>query len=182
MIESWRSLGPEDPVSLDDVRQTGVSHVVSALHHIPIGDVWPIKEIKKYQKLIEEASSDENKLTRSVVESIPIYEDIKLGLPDTEVFIKNWIQTIENLSKCGIKTICYNFMPVLALTRTDLNYKLSSGAYSLSFNNKMLAVFVALNFVFITLNEMGKVAGMKALAERLGEHEEIFRRYSSLYT
>jgi len=63
MIESWRWFGPEDPVSLDDVRQTGVSAIVSALHHIPTGDVWPIKEIKKYQKLIEEAPSDENKLT-----------------------------------------------------------------------------------------------------------------------
>ena len=141
MIESWRWFGPEDPVSLDDVRQTGVSNIVSALHHIPTGDVWPIKEIKKYQKLIEEAPSDENKLTWSVVESIPIHEDIKLGLPGKEAFIQNWIQTIENLSKCGIKTICYNFMPVLDWTRTDLKYKLSSGAYSLSFNHKMLAVF-----------------------------------------
>lgn len=141
MIESWRLFGPEDLVSLDDIRQTGVSDIVSALHHIPIGDVWPIKEIKKYQKLIEQAPSDENKLTWSVVESIPIHEDIKLGLPSKEVFIKNWIQTIENLSKCGIKTICYNFMPVLDWTRTDLKYKLSSGAYSLSFNHKMLAVF-----------------------------------------
>mgnify|MGYP000894258997 FL=1 len=141
MIESWRWFGPEDLVSLDDIRQTGVSDIVSALHHIPIGDVWPIKEIKKYQKLIEQAPSDENKLTWSVVESIPIHEDIKLGLPSKEVFIKNWIQTIENLSKCGIKTICYNFMPVLDWTRTDLKYKLSSGAYSLSFNHKMLAVF-----------------------------------------
>ena len=141
MIESWRWFGPEDLVSLDDIRQTGISDIVSALHHIPIGDVWPIKEIKKYQKLIEQAPSDENKLTWSVVESIPIHEDIKLGLPSKEVFIKNWIQTIENLSKCGIKTICYNFMPVLDWTRTDLKYKLSSGAYSLSFNHKMLAVF-----------------------------------------
>ena len=141
MIESWRWFGPEDPVSLDDVRQTGVSDIVSALHHIPTGDVWPINEIKKYQKLIEEAPSDENKLTWSVVESIPIHEDIKLGLPGKEAFIQNWIQTIENLSKCGIKTICYNFMPVLDWTRTDLKYKLSSGAYSLSFNHKMLAVF-----------------------------------------
>lgn len=141
MIESWRWFGPEDLVSLDDIRQTGVSDIVSALHHIPIGDVWPIKEIKKYQKLIEQAPSDENKLTWSVVESIPIHEDIKLGLPSKEVFIKNWIQTIENLSKCGIKTICYNFMPVLDWTRTDLKYKLSSGAYSLSFSHKMLAVF-----------------------------------------
>lgn len=141
MIESWRWFGPEDLVSLDDIRQTGVSDIVSALHHIPIGDVWPIKEIKKYQKIIEQAPSDENKLTWSVVESIPIHEDIKLGLPSKEVFIKNWIQTIENLSKCGIKTICYNFMPVLDWTRTDLKYKLSSGAYSLSFNHKMLAVF-----------------------------------------
>ena len=141
MIESWRWFGPEDPVCLDDVRQTGVSAIVSALHHIPTGDVWPIKEIKKYQKLIEEAPSDENKLTWSVVESIPIHEDIKLGLPGKEAFIQNWIQTIENLSKCGIKTICYNFMPVLDWTRTDLKYKLSSGAYSLSFNHKMLAVF-----------------------------------------
>ncbi|MDA8542069.1 mannonate dehydratase [Gammaproteobacteria bacterium] len=141
MIESWRWFGPEDLVSLDDIRQTGVSDIVSALHHIPIGDVWPIKEIKKYQKLIEQAPSDENKLTWSIVESIPIHEDIKLGLPSKEVFIKNWIQTIENLSKCGIKTICYNFMPVLDWTRTDLKYKLSSGAYSLSFNHKMLAVF-----------------------------------------
>ena len=141
MIESWRWFGPEDPVSLDDVRQTGVSDIVSALHHIPTGDVWPIKEIKKYQKLIEEAPSDKNKLTWSVVESIPIHEDIKLGLPGKEAFIQNWIQTIENLSKCGIKTICYNFMPVLDWTRTDLKYKLSSGAYSLSFNHKMLAVF-----------------------------------------
>lgn len=141
MRESWRWFGPNDPVTIDDIRQTGATDVVSALHNLPAGEVWPVDAIREHQTLIEEAEPHLSPLKWSVVESIPVHEDIKLARPGHEAYVENWITTMENLSECGIKTICYNFMPVIDWTRTDLKYKLPNGAYALRFDQKKFAAF-----------------------------------------
>ena len=141
MRESWRWFGPKDPVSLDEIRQTGATNIVSALHHIPIGEVWSFDEIKKYKTLIEKTPTGMTPLRWNVVESIPVHEDIKLAKIGSEKYIDNWIKSLENLAANGVKTICYNFMPVIDWTRTDLKYQLPSGAYALRFDQTQFAVF-----------------------------------------
>lgn len=141
MRESWRWFGPSDPVTIDDIRQTGATDIVSALHEIPTGDVWPLDGIRQHQALIEHSDPGLAKLKWTVVESIPVHEDVKLARPGHEKYIESWAQSMENLAQCGIKTICYNFMPVIDWTRTDLNFKLPSGAYALRFDQKKFAVF-----------------------------------------
>ena len=141
MRESWRWFGPNDPVSIADIRQTGASDIVSALHHVPIGEIWQIDEIRKHQQLIECDNKQYSPLNWSVVESIPVHEDIKLGRDGCQIYIDNWIRSMENLASCGIKTICYNFMPVIDWTRTDLSYQLDTGAYALRFDQRKFAAF-----------------------------------------
>jgi mannonate dehydratase len=148
MRESWRWFGPNDPVTIDDIRQTGATDIVTALHNVPAGEVWSFEEIRAHQALIESNSKKQsdsnemlNQLRWSVVESIPVHEDIKLGRAGQQRFIDNWIISMENLAKCGIKTICYNFMPVIDWTRTDLKFLLPSGAYALRFDQVKFAVF-----------------------------------------
>ena len=141
MRESWRWFGPDDPVSIDDIRQTGATDIVSALHKVPTGDVWRVDAIREHKSLIEADNKDHSPLTWSVVESIPVHEDIKLGREGCQTYIDSWITSMENLAQCGIKTICYNFMPVIDWTRTDLAYRLSSGAYALRFDQQKFAAF-----------------------------------------
>lgn len=141
MRESWRWFGPNDPVSIDDIRQTGATDVVSALHAIPAGDVWPVSAIRNHQTLIEGCEPGRSALRWSVVESIPVHEDIKLARPGHQRYVENWITSMENLASCGVKTICYNFMPVIDWTRTDLTYQLPSGAFALRFDQKKFAAF-----------------------------------------
>ncbi len=141
MRESWRWFGPSDPVTIDDIRQTGATDIVSALHAIPAGEIWSIDAIRRHQSLIETTESGLAKLTWSVVESIPVHEDIKLARAGHEKYVENWISSMENLAQCGVKTICYNFMPVIDWTRTDLKYRLPSGAYALRFDQKKFAAF-----------------------------------------
>lgn len=141
MRESWRWFGPTDPVSLDDIRQTGVSDIVSALHDIPIGEAWSVPAIRKHQALIETTPPGLQALRWSVVESIPVHEDIKLATPGHEKYVRAWIDSMSNLAECGIRTICYNFMPVLDWTRTDLRFQLPSGAYALRFDQRQFAAF-----------------------------------------
>lgn len=141
MRESWRWFGPNDPVTIADIRQTGATDVVSALHTIPTGEPWSIESIREHQKLIEDCDPKLTPLTWSVVESIPVHEDIKLGRSGHQAYIDSWITSMENLAHCGIKTICYNFMPVIDWTRTDLKYQLANGAYALRFDQKKFAAF-----------------------------------------
>jgi len=167
MRESWRWFGPSDPVSIDDIRQTGVTDIVSALHAIPAGEVWPIEAIREHQALIEDCDAGLAPLKWTVVESIPVHEDVKLARPGHEAYIENWIVSMENLAQCGIKTICYNFMPVIDWTRTDLQYKLPSGAYALRFDQKKFAAFD----LFILERENAQA---EYSAEEIAEAKDIF--------
>ncbi|MCU4174304.1 mannonate dehydratase [Carboxylicivirga sp. N1Y90] len=134
--KTWRWFGEKDNITLDMLRQMGVEGVITALHHIPNGEVWSVEEIMKVKNAIEEHG-----MRWSVVESLPVSEGIKICADDRERLIKNYQQSVRNLGACGVDTICYNFMPVLDWARTDLHYKLENGGESMYFDFPTFVAF-----------------------------------------
>lgn len=136
MKQGWRWYGDNDAITLKEIKQAGVTDIVAALYERKPGEVWPVSEIKARAKKVRDAG-----MVWSVVESVPVHEDIKKRTGDYKKYIENYKQTLINLAKCGIKTVCYNFMPILDWTRSDLAYDLGDGSTCLGYNEYEVAAF-----------------------------------------
>ena len=169
MIESWRWFGPLDKIDLTEIYQTGSDSVVTALHDISYGEIWPLPEIEKRKAMVEAAG-----LTWSVVESLPVHEDIKLGRGNTSYLFNNYRKSLENLAKCGVGIVCYNFMPLLDWTRTNLDAPADTGGSALRFSMVEMAAFD----VFVLKRKEAKESYSE---EVLKNAEELFKNSDQKY-
>ena len=136
MKSGWRWYGPDDAISLKEIRQAGVTDVVAALYRRKAGEIWPVEEIKAQADAVRAAGME-----WTVVESVPVHEDIKKHAGNWKTYLENYKQTLRNLASCGIKTVCYNFMPILDWTRSNLNYVLPDGSDVLCYNQNEVTAF-----------------------------------------
>jgi mannonate dehydratase len=141
VLEGWRWFGPDAGVSLDDVRQAGASQVVSALHDVPIGQAWTEQQVRARKQMIEAAAPGRTPLTWSVVESIPVPDAVKRTGAAARDAIDAWIASLEAVAACGIRIVCYNFMPVVDWTRTEIDHPLPTGATAMRFDHDRFAAF-----------------------------------------
>ena len=164
MLQAWRWYGPDDPVTLDDVRQAGATDIVTALHGFLPGETWTRDAVRTRKALIEDTPADRVPLRWSVVESIPVPDDVKRRGAEAKASIASWIASLEAVAAEGLRTVCYNFMPVLDWTRTDLDWPRPTGATALRFDQTRFAAFD----VFV-LKRDGAAAGYAATVLRDAE-------------